>query len=177
MDQREHDGTIGLRQQGSGTPFPVSPSGRKLGRERVPPTPAGTLPASKRRWQASCAGSPHKRAAAPLWIPREHFTQGVTVCVTPCRASLRRLNADGKATKTLGESAREAGTEPLVITQGGKPVAVLLPLENADLETVSLSTNRRFLELIERSRFTAGRRRRTLQRGSPPATSYFPAQN
>jgi len=57
-----------------------------------------------------------------------------------------------KATKTLGESAREAGTEPLVVTQGGKPVAVLLPLENADLETVSLSTNPRFLKLIERSR-------------------------
>ncbi len=57
-----------------------------------------------------------------------------------------------KATKTLGECAREAGTEPLVITQQGKPVAVLLHLENADLETVSLSTNPRFLELIERSR-------------------------
>jgi antitoxin (DNA-binding transcriptional repressor) of toxin-antitoxin stability system len=57
-----------------------------------------------------------------------------------------------KATKTLGESAREAGTEPLVVTQSGKPVAILLPLGNADLETVSLSTNPRFLELIERSR-------------------------
>ena len=57
-----------------------------------------------------------------------------------------------KATKTLGECAREAGTEPLVVTQGGRPIAVLLALENADLETVSLSTNARFLELIERSR-------------------------
>lgn len=57
-----------------------------------------------------------------------------------------------KATKTLAESAREAGTEPLVVTQRGKPVAVLLPLENADIETVSLSTSPRFLELIERSR-------------------------
>ncbi len=57
-----------------------------------------------------------------------------------------------KATKTLREYAREAGGEPLVMTEGGKPVAVLLPLEDADLETVSLSTNPRFLELIERSR-------------------------
>ena len=57
-----------------------------------------------------------------------------------------------KATKTLGESAREAGTEPLVVTEGGKPVAVLLALENTDIETVSLSTNPRFIELIERSR-------------------------
>lgn len=55
-----------------------------------------------------------------------------------------------KATKTLAEYAR--ATEPLVITQEGKPVAVLLPLENADLETVSLSTDPRFLALIERSR-------------------------
>jgi hypothetical protein len=57
-----------------------------------------------------------------------------------------------EATKTLGESAREAGTEPLVITEGGKPVAILLPLENADIETVSLSTDPRFIELIGRSR-------------------------
>jgi len=57
-----------------------------------------------------------------------------------------------KATKPLGECAGEAGTEPLVITRQGKPVAVLLPLENADMETASLSTNPRFLELIERSR-------------------------
>ncbi len=57
-----------------------------------------------------------------------------------------------KATRTLAEFAREACTEPLVVTQGGKAVAVLLSLQNADLETVSLSTNPRFLELIERSR-------------------------
>jgi prevent-host-death family protein len=57
-----------------------------------------------------------------------------------------------EATQTLGECARAVGTGPLVITQQGKPVAVLLPLDNADFETVSLSTNARFLELIERSR-------------------------
>jgi antitoxin (DNA-binding transcriptional repressor) of toxin-antitoxin stability system len=56
------------------------------------------------------------------------------------------------ATKTLGEFAREAGTEPVVVTRGGKPIAVLLPLHNADWETVSLSSNPRFIELIERSR-------------------------
>ncbi len=57
-----------------------------------------------------------------------------------------------KATKSLAEYARESVAEPLVITQEGKPVAVLLPLENGDLETVSLSTNPRFLDIIERSR-------------------------
>jgi antitoxin (DNA-binding transcriptional repressor) of toxin-antitoxin stability system len=57
-----------------------------------------------------------------------------------------------QATKSLADSAREAGTEPLVITEHGKAVAVLLPLENADLETVSLSTDPKFLQLIERSK-------------------------
>ncbi len=57
-----------------------------------------------------------------------------------------------EATKTLAEYARESAAEPLVITQQGKPEAVVLPLENADLETVSLNTNPRFLDIIERSR-------------------------
>jgi PHD/YefM family antitoxin component YafN of YafNO toxin-antitoxin module len=57
-----------------------------------------------------------------------------------------------EATKTLAERAREAGAEPLVVMQSGKPIAVLLTVENTDLETVSLSTTPRFLERIERSR-------------------------
>jgi hypothetical protein len=38
--------------------------------------------ASKKRWHASCAGSPHKRAAAPLWVPCERGTQGLATCET-----------------------------------------------------------------------------------------------
>jgi prevent-host-death family protein len=53
---------------------------------------------------------------------------------------------------SLAEGARRACEEPLILTDHGKPVAVLLPLENTDLETASLSSNRRFLDLIERSR-------------------------
>jgi len=56
------------------------------------------------------------------------------------------------ATQTLAECARGIDAEPLVVTEGGRPVAVLLPLANTDLETVSLSSNLRFLELIEHSR-------------------------
>src|SRR5947209_17235933 len=33
--------------------------------------------ASKKRWHASCAGSPHKRAAAPLCIPCERCGAGL----------------------------------------------------------------------------------------------------
>jgi antitoxin (DNA-binding transcriptional repressor) of toxin-antitoxin stability system len=56
------------------------------------------------------------------------------------------------ATQTLAESARAIDGEALVVTEHGKPVAVLLPLGNTDLETVSLSSNAQFLGLIERSR-------------------------
>jgi antitoxin (DNA-binding transcriptional repressor) of toxin-antitoxin stability system len=34
----------------------------------------------------------------------------------------------------------------------GKPFADIVPIRNADEETVSLSTNRKFLSIIERSR-------------------------
>jgi prevent-host-death family protein len=57
-----------------------------------------------------------------------------------------------KATATLAAYTEEVGSGPVVVTDRGKPVAVLVPIENADLETVSLSTNRRFIDLIERSR-------------------------
>jgi antitoxin (DNA-binding transcriptional repressor) of toxin-antitoxin stability system len=56
-----------------------------------------------------------------------------------------------KATKTLA-AYTEKINGPVVVTDAGKPVAVLVPIENADLETISLSTNPKFIELIERSR-------------------------
>jgi hypothetical protein len=46
---------------------------------------------------------------------------------------------------SLGEYARKVSEEPFVITDQGKPIAVLLPLENTDLETASLGSNPRFL--------------------------------
>ena len=42
--------------------------------------------------------------------------------------------------------------EPVIVTSKGRPIAALVSIENADLETVSLSINPQFLELIERSR-------------------------
>lgn len=57
-----------------------------------------------------------------------------------------------KATMTLADCAREVSQGPLVVTDHGMPVAVLLPLENTDLETASLNSSPRFLELIEHSR-------------------------
>lgn len=56
------------------------------------------------------------------------------------------------ATRTLAEYASEIQDDAVVVTDKGRPVAAVVPIENADVETVSLSTNRRFLDLIERSR-------------------------
>ena len=57
-----------------------------------------------------------------------------------------------KATAPLADYAREVDKEPVIVTRGGKPVAALVAVENADLETVALSIDPQFLTLIERSR-------------------------
>lgn len=53
---------------------------------------------------------------------------------------------------TLVEYAQDIGIEPIILVRDGKPVAALVPIENTDIETISLSTNPQFLALIERSR-------------------------
>jgi prevent-host-death family protein len=57
-----------------------------------------------------------------------------------------------EATQPLAEYAQQAETGPLVVTANGKPIAVILPIENADTETIALSENPQFLAIIERSR-------------------------
>jgi len=57
-----------------------------------------------------------------------------------------------RATAPLAEYAQGVCKEPVILTVNGKPVAALVSLENADMETVTLSTHPRFLALIERSR-------------------------
>jgi len=61
---------------------------------------------------------------------------------------IEKVNATG----TLAEYAADIESGPVIVTSHGQPVAALVPLENADLETVALSTNRQFIDLIERSR-------------------------
>jgi prevent-host-death family protein len=57
-----------------------------------------------------------------------------------------------QATAPLADYARAVRKEPVVVTRRGRPVAALVPIENADRETVTLSTSKQFLALIERSR-------------------------
>jgi antitoxin (DNA-binding transcriptional repressor) of toxin-antitoxin stability system len=66
------------------------------------------------------------------------------------------------ATATLAEYTAEIESGPVIVTAYGRPVAALVRIENADLETVSLSTNPEFIELVERSRA-----RVTAERGIP----------
>ena len=56
------------------------------------------------------------------------------------------------ATDSLAKYAGQTENLPIVITDHGQPIAALLSVPNADLETVSLSTNPQFLSLIARSR-------------------------
>ncbi|HKP53323.1 MAG TPA: hypothetical protein VJ183_11815 [Chloroflexia bacterium] len=56
------------------------------------------------------------------------------------------------ATASLATYARDIDGEPVVLIEDGKPVAALLPIDNADMETVSLSTNPKFIAIIERAR-------------------------
>ena len=57
-----------------------------------------------------------------------------------------------QATAPLADYARDVDKEPIIVTVRGRPVAALMPIENADRETVTLSTSPQFLALIERSR-------------------------
>jgi antitoxin (DNA-binding transcriptional repressor) of toxin-antitoxin stability system len=57
-----------------------------------------------------------------------------------------------KATLSLSDYTKDINNEPMIITKDGNPIAALISISNADLETVSLSNNTQFLALIERSR-------------------------
>ena len=63
-----------------------------------------------------------------------------------------KLVEKADATRTLAEYTTDIESGPVIVTDHGCPVAALVPIENADLETVTLGTNEQFLKLIERSR-------------------------
>jgi len=59
-------------------------------------------------------------------------------------------------TGSLSDYARESRPEPLVVTRRGRPIVAVMPLTKYDdWESVSLATNPKFLEIIERSRASA----------------------
>ena len=56
------------------------------------------------------------------------------------------------ATAPLRDYARTLGNEAVILTVDGKPVAALLAIDNADWETLALSTSPQFMDIIARSR-------------------------
>jgi len=42
--------------------------------------------------------------------------------------------------------------EPIVLTRDGQPVAAVVPIEDIDLETLMVSMNPNFIDIIQRSR-------------------------
>jgi prevent-host-death family protein len=56
------------------------------------------------------------------------------------------------ATQPMATYVQQTERGPVVLTDNGRPVAVIVAIENADMETASLSLNPKFLAIIERSR-------------------------
>jgi hypothetical protein len=56
-----------------------------------------------------------------------------------------------EANLPLADYAWRLKKAPVIITKEGKPLADLISLINADMETISLSNNPKFVALIERS--------------------------
>jgi len=57
-----------------------------------------------------------------------------------------------EAVEPLAEYAKQISAGPVVVTRDGQPLAVVVSAEDADMESISLSLNPEFMEIIERSR-------------------------
>jgi len=56
------------------------------------------------------------------------------------------------ATAPLSDYARQAKKEPVMVTSNGKPMVAVIDMTGVDAETISLSTNPKFLSILEHSR-------------------------
>lgn len=65
---------------------------------------------------------------------------------------LRLCRVYEESIRTVIKIRQKARKDPVIVVKKGKPFAAVVPIRNADEETVSLSTNRKFLAIIERSR-------------------------
>lgn len=72
-----------------------------------------------------------------------------------------------KATLPLADYTNKVKKQPVIVTVKGKPVAALVGISNADIETVSLSNNPQFINLIERSRSRQKREHISMIRENP----------
>jgi len=56
------------------------------------------------------------------------------------------------AIQTLAEYTRQLDGGTIVVTSGAQPLAAVVPMEDADPESLSLSMDPQFMEIIQRSR-------------------------
>ena len=64
---------------------------------------------------------------------------------------MKTINLD-KETKLLSEYVNEIDDEIIILKSKNKPVAAIVSLKKVDFESLALSTNPEFLEIIEESR-------------------------
>jgi hypothetical protein len=57
-----------------------------------------------------------------------------------------------QATNSLEQYTRELEEEPLVLTERGHAIAALMPINDADLESMALSLSPKFQAVIKRAR-------------------------
>jgi prevent-host-death family protein len=57
-----------------------------------------------------------------------------------------------EATGPLAEYARKADAGPIVITDAGRPIAAVVAIDDVDLESLAVSADPKFQEIIQRSR-------------------------
>jgi antitoxin (DNA-binding transcriptional repressor) of toxin-antitoxin stability system len=72
---------------------------------------------------------------------------------------VKRINL-ASAQRPLAHYASNLGDEIIVLTEGNRPIAAIVPLKNVDRESLALSQHPEFLQIISRSRaeLAAGRR-------------------
>ena len=62
-----------------------------------------------------------------------------------------------KSAAALQDSLAKESPTHLIITRNGEPIAVLVPTPDSDLESIKLSFDPKFIEIIERSRRSVAR--------------------
>jgi len=65
-----------------------------------------------------------------------------------------------EALGSLSDYAKELGEEIIVVTSNRKPIAALVSLKKVDRESLALSTNPEFMEIIQaaRTEFQSGKK-------------------
>jgi antitoxin (DNA-binding transcriptional repressor) of toxin-antitoxin stability system len=57
-----------------------------------------------------------------------------------------------QANDSLGQSVRSLAGEPLLVTEGGVPIAALVPIDEFDLEPLALGRDPRVMAILEEAR-------------------------